>query len=213
MSPPDSASSAPSAAEATVGSSGAITPGAPAAAQAAAPGTRAGKRLDRSIVEGPIARAVWKMAWPTVLQNAIGGLQGIIDHAMVGHYVGFTGNAAIGVSWQIFLVVIVFMASLFTGQAVLVARFVGAGDAERVNRTVQQALLTAVAMYAVIGPIGFFGFTDLFVVVLAVYDWRTRGRIHPATLWGGAFLIASQPLRLAIGLTPAWATFVNGLAA
>jgi len=52
--------------------------------------------------------------------------------------------------------VIVFIASLFTGQAVLVARYVGAGDVEKVNRTVQQALLTAIAMYAVMGPIGYF---------------------------------------------------------
>ena len=52
----------------------------------------------------------------------IGGLQGIVDHVMVGHYVGFTGNAAIGVGWQIFLVVIVFISSLFTGMGVLVAR-------------------------------------------------------------------------------------------
>ena len=86
---------------------------------------------------------MWKIAWPTVLQNAIGGLQGIIDHAMVGHYVGFTGNAAIGVSWQIFLVVIVFIASLFTGMGVLVARFAGANEHDKVNRTVYQAFLTA----------------------------------------------------------------------
>jgi Na+-driven multidrug efflux pump len=57
-----------------------------------------------------------------MLQNVIGGLQGIIDHAMVGHYVGYTGNAAIGVAWQIFLVVIVFITSVFTGMGVLVAR-------------------------------------------------------------------------------------------
>ena len=49
-----------------------------AATATAVPG---GRQLDRSIVEGPIAPAVWKIAWPTVLQNAIGGLQGIIDHA------------------------------------------------------------------------------------------------------------------------------------
>ena len=48
------------------------------------------------------------------------------------------------------------MASLFTGQAVLVARFVGAGDADKVNRIVQQAFLTAVAMFAVLGPVGYF---------------------------------------------------------
>jgi putative MATE family efflux protein len=98
---------------------------APATAEplAGSPAPAPTRRFDRSIVEGPIASAVWKLAWPSVLQNAIGGLQGIIDHAMVGHYVGFTANAAIGVSWQIFLVVIVFISSLFTGMGVLVARF------------------------------------------------------------------------------------------
>ena len=58
----------------------------------------AAKRFDRSIVEGPISGAVWTLAWPTVLQNVIGGLQGVVDHAMVGHYVGYAGNAAVGVS-------------------------------------------------------------------------------------------------------------------
>jgi putative MATE family efflux protein len=111
---------------------------------------------DRSLIEGPIGPAVWKLAWPTMIQNVIAGLQGLIDHILVGNLLGYTANAAIGVSWQIFLVVIVFMASLFTGQAVLVARYVGAGDAERVNKTVQQALLTAIAMYAVMAPIGYF---------------------------------------------------------
>jgi putative MATE family efflux protein len=133
-----------------------MTPGAPAEASAAPPGTPAARKLDRFLVEGPIAPAVWKMAWPTVLQNAIGGLQGIIDHAMVGHYVGFTANAAIGVSWQIFLVVIVFIASLFTGMGVLVARFAGANEPEKVNRAVYQAFLTAVVLaLGILAPLGY----------------------------------------------------------
>src|SRR6266853_723645 len=103
-------------------------------------------KYDRSLIEGPIVPAVWKLAWPTMLQNVIAGLQGIIDHAMVGHFVGYTGNAAIGVSWQIFLVVIVFVSSLFTGMAVLVARFVGANEPEKVNRVVYQAFLTAAGL-------------------------------------------------------------------
>jgi MATE family, multidrug efflux pump len=121
------------------------------------PVPKAKSPFDRSLVEGPIGPAVWKLAWPTMLQNVIAGLQGLIDHILVGNMLGYVANAAIGVSWQIFLVVIVFMASLFTGQAVLVARFVGAGDVDKVNRTVQQAFLTAVAMYAVLGPVGYFG--------------------------------------------------------
>ena len=87
------------------------------------------RRYDRSIIEGPLRPAVWKIAWPTMLTNVIGGLQGMVDHALVGNLVGFKANAAIGVSWQIFIVVIVFISSLFTGMSVLVARFAGSdGD-------------------------------------------------------------------------------------
>jgi len=92
-----------------------------------------------------------------MLQNIFGGMQGIVDHAMVGHYVGFTGNAAIGVSWQIFLIVVVFISSLFTGMGVLVARFAGANEPDKVNRTVYQAFLTAAVMSVVImAPLGYF---------------------------------------------------------
>ena len=113
-------------------------------------------RYDRSIIEGPLQPAVWKIAWPTMLTNVVGGLQGIVDHAVVGHLVGFTGNAAIGVSWQIILVVIVFISSLFSGMGVLVSRFAGAGDADRVDRTVYQAFLTATFLsFGVMAPLGY----------------------------------------------------------
>jgi putative MATE family efflux protein len=130
--------------------------------------------FDRSLVEGPIGPAVWKLAWPTMLQNVIAGLQGVVDHILVGHLVGYTGNAAIGVSWQIFLVVIVFIASLFTGQAVLVARYVGAGETDRVNKTVQQAFLTAIAMFAVMGPVGYFATPVLLDLVNATADVKAQ---------------------------------------
>src|SRR5687767_8545767 len=74
-----------------------------------------GRQYDRSITDGPLRSAVWKIAWPTMLTNIIGGVQGIVDHILVGNLVGFTANAAIGVSWQIFIVVIVFIMSVFTG--------------------------------------------------------------------------------------------------
>ena len=114
-------------------------------------------RYDRSIVEGPLRAAVWKIAWPTMLTNIFGGLQGIIDHILVGHLVGFRGNAAIGVAWQIFIVVIVFIMSLFTGMSVLVARFAGAGEEDKVDRVVYQAFLTAIGLSLLImAPIGYF---------------------------------------------------------
>ncbi|MDA1082672.1 MAG: MATE family efflux transporter [Gemmatimonadetes bacterium] len=115
------------------------------------------KTYDRSILEGPLGPAVWRLAWPTIVANMIGGFQGVIDHILVGNFVGFTGNAAIGVSWQIFLIVIVFVSSLFTGMSVLVARFAGAGDHDKVDRTVYQAFITAIGLsLGVLAPVGYF---------------------------------------------------------
>jgi putative MATE family efflux protein len=87
---------------------------------------------------------------------------------------GFAANAGIGVAWQIFLVVIVFMASLFTGQAVLVARFAGAGDHQKVNTVVYQAFITAIGMFAILAPIGYFSAPYLLTLVNAAPEVRAQ---------------------------------------
>jgi len=140
-----------------------------------APAVAAKPRYDRSIVEGPLQRAVWKIAWPSMLTNVIGGLQGMVDHVLVGNLVGYKANAAIGVSWQIFIVVIVFISSLFTGMSVLVARFAGAGDEEKVNRTVYQAFLTAIFItLGIMAPIGYFVSPGLLNLVNAAPDVKAE---------------------------------------
>src|SRR5215216_5540104 len=153
-----------------VASAPAVATAAPEAAKVAAK-----PRYDRSIIEGPLRPAVWKIAWPTMFTNVIGGLQGMVDHALVGNLVGYKANAAIGVSWQIFLVVIVFISSLFTGMSVLVARFAGAGDEEKVNRTVDQAVLTAIFIsLGIMAPIGYFGSPALLNLVNAAPDVKAE---------------------------------------
>ena len=179
--------------------------------------TRAAKPFDRSIVEGPIPRAVWMMAWPSVLQNLIGGMQGVIDHAMVGHYVGYTANAAVGVSLQIFIVVIVFVMSLYSGMGVLVARFAGAGNAEAVNRTVYQGFLATVMLsLGVLAPLGWVLSPWLLGLVKAAPEVQAQALPYLRTMFAGSigmmlfFMLggalrsagdAQTPLRLGLAMT------------
>jgi putative MATE family efflux protein len=179
--------------------------------------THASKPLDRSIVAGPIRHAVWMLAWPTMLQNLIGGLQGVVDHALVGHFVGYAGNAAIGVAIQIFIVVIAFVMSVFSGMGVLVARFAGANDAEKVNRTVYQAFLAAVALWGLLlAPLGWILAPSLLGVVHAAPAVRAEALPFLRIMFvgslgmllffmvGGALRAAGDartPLRLGILLT------------
>ncbi len=176
-------------------------------------------RFDRRIVEGSLSHAVWRIAWPTMLQNLIGGLQGIIDQVMVGQYVGHTGNAAIGVSLQIFILVIVFISSVFTGMGVLVSRFAGAGDQEKVNRTVYQAFLTAVFLaVGVLAPIGYWQAPTLLELINAAPEVRVEALPYLRIMFvfsigmlmffmvGGALRAAGDaqtPLRLGILMTVA----------
>ena len=60
-----------------------------------------------------------------------------------------------------------------------------------------------------LGPLAFFGLTDLFVVALAIWDFRTRGWLHSVTLWGGLLIIVSQPLRLFVSSTEGWLAFAQ----
>jgi len=179
--------------------------------------TKTGKSFDRSIVEGPVSAAVWKMAWPTVLQNVIGGLQGVVDHAMVGHYVGYTGNAAVGVSLQIFIVVIVFVMSLYTGMGVLVARHAGANEPDKVNHAVYQAFIATMLLAVfILAPLGWFAAPYLLDVVRAAPAVKAEaldylrimlvGNVGMMTffLLGGALRAAGDaktPLRLGVAMT------------
>jgi putative MATE family efflux protein len=178
---------------------------------------RPGKSFDRAIVDGPIPRAVWRLAWPTMIQNVIGGLQGIVDHAMVGHFVGYTGNAGIGVALQIFLVLMIFMTSLFTGMSVLVARFAGANEPDKVNRTVYQAFIAALALsLGVLAPVGWVLSPSLLRLVHATAEVRAQALPYLRIMLVGSvgmmlfFMLgaalrssgdARTPLRLGIALT------------
>jgi putative MATE family efflux protein len=179
-------------------------------------GPKVPRKFDRSIVEGPLRPAVWRLAWPTMLQNLIAGLQGIIDHAMVGHFVGYTANAAIGVSWQIIIVVIVIVTSVFTGMAVLVARFAGANEPDKVNRVVYQAFLTAAGLAVVLGALGWIAAPVLLDLVNAAPDVQAEALPFLRTMFlgfigmmmffmlSGAFRAAGDahtPLRLGVAMT------------
>jgi hypothetical protein len=47
------------------------------------------------------------------------------------------------------------------------------------------------------------------VVTLPTWDFQTRRRPHPATLWGGLLTIISKPMRLAVSGTEGWRAFAR----
>lgn len=101
------------------------------------------------------------------------------------------------------------------GAAIYLRRNSGAHKRLMILATVELAT-AAVARLPFVeewGPLGFFGVSDLFIAALVVYDLATAKHVHPATIWGGLFLVASQPLRLIVGGSAAWIAFAGWLVA
>lgn len=75
--------------------------------------------------------------------------------------------------------------------------------------TTPLARISRMATDAVTPPVGGIILSDLFLLALIAFDLRQRGRIHPATLAGGGFLLASQLFRLTFGHTGLWQSFLH----
>jgi len=54
-----------------------------------------------------------------------------------------------------------------------------------------------------------FLFLYIFILLLAAYDLWSMRRVHPATLWGGIFVIFMHEISLPIGRTAAWHDFAT----
>ncbi len=118
------------------------------------------KAFDKEIVSGSLLRSVWKLAWPLVLLNLINGMHGIVDHVLIGHFHGSAdnaANAAIGVAWQVFLVIVVFIASIFHGMNVLIARYAGRQDRDTISEVFYAAFMVSlIILVGIVAPLGYF---------------------------------------------------------
>lgn len=61
-------------------------------------------------------------------------------------------------------------------------------------------------------PFTFIFGPNLITLAGILYDWRTRGRVHPVWIWGGLAMLASQILMMAVMGTGWWHGFAEAMA-
>lgn len=62
-------------------------------------------------------------------------------------------------------------------------------------------------------PFTFIFLPNLVTLAGIVYDWRTRGRVHPVWIWGGLAMLASQLVMMAVMGSGWWHAFAEAMAA
>ena len=152
-----------------------------------------------------------RVAWHRRLGVAGAGLAVamIVVGALTAIATAKRGGAPIGMDPLAFLVVPLFDLVLFA--IFITTALVKRRDKESHKRLMLLAYISIVVAAVArlpgvlpLGPPGFFGLTFLFVLAAGLYDFASRGRVHKVYWWGGALILVSVPVRLAISNTTAW---------
>ncbi len=133
----------------------------------------------------------------------------VVTGTLVAIATAARGSSAAGMTPLAFLVIPLFDMVLFA--TFVTIALIRRRDREAHKRLMLLAYISIVTAAVArlpgvlsLGPPAFFGLSFLFVIAAGIYDFVTRGRVHRAYLWGGAFILISVPVRLAISSTAAW---------
>lgn len=73
------------------------------------------------------------------------------------------------------------------------------------------ARMTVLLPFLPRGVLGGMVIANLFLAAFAAYDWRSRGKLHPVTVWGGGVTLAFEPLRFFIAHSEWWPEIASSL--
>lgn len=98
---------------------------------------------NEAIINGSLWQAIWTMSWPLFLNMVTIALASFADIWVAGK-LGSTAQAAVGVSGQISIFMILLAVALSSGTNALVSRFWGEGDRQKTIVAARQAILFSV---------------------------------------------------------------------
>jgi putative MATE family efflux protein len=100
-------------------------------------------------------RPLLLLAWPVLVEQLLTMMLGFSDTWLVGHYLDPAHLAAMTLLNYILWLLPNLFALVGIGATAMVARFIGAGDRELANRTLQQAYLLGLVLALVMTALGF----------------------------------------------------------
>jgi len=111
--------------------------------------------FDRDWTKGSIIRNLLSLSWPIMVSNSLNMLGPTIDMIWVGR-LGVASIAGVGVAGMAVMLVNSARMGINTGTRAMIARFVGAGDAEGANHVAQQAFVISAIFVIAMATIGIF---------------------------------------------------------
>ncbi len=148
---------------------------------------------------------VWKIAWPLILTNMLNVLVGLVDFKMVG-VLGVSSIAAVGMSRQIMMFLMVIMIAISGGSSVLIAHAFGANDHRKISQiAARSVMLMFAAAIFIITPLGLLLSKSILSVLGGDEQTIRMGNSYLQVLFAGSiftmFNFALNGILLGVGKT------------
>jgi len=105
-------------------------------------------------VHGSLRRAIWRLAWPITLSQALFMLPGLYDALWLGR-LGGAAQAAAGLAVSVRITMISVLMALSGAGGAVVARYVGAKDRRNASLATLQAVILMTVSSGLLGLVGF----------------------------------------------------------
>lgn len=112
------------------------------------------KQLPPEVTSGMLYKDVVRIAWPSFVELMLTQLASMVDLMMVGS-LGAWALTAVGLTTQPKFLLMTMFSAMNVGATAMVARYRGAGQREKANRIMRQALLLTLVLSAVASVLGY----------------------------------------------------------
>ena len=114
------------------------------------------KKTSVNLLEGPILRAMIAFAIPIMIANIFQQLYNTVDIMIVGRFLGEESLAAVGATAAIFELVVGFAIGIGNGMGIVIARYYGAGNYEKLKSAVAATFVIGGVLSIIIAILGNF---------------------------------------------------------
>jgi putative MATE family efflux protein len=140
---------------------------------------------ERNWTEGSIIRNLFMLSWPLMISQGLNMIGPTIDMIWVGK-LGAAPIAGVGVAGMVVMFMMSAMMGLAVGTRAMVARFVGADDAEGASNAARQAFVVGACFAAVMVTIGIYFSEQILILLRMDADVVAEGAAYMRIMFVGA---------------------------
>src|SRR3990172_12689088 len=155
--------------------------------------------LQARLTEGSVTHRVLSLAWPSVMEQSLLTLVGLVDAYIFGH-LGAAAIAGVGLGGQVLNLTAALFSAVGVGATALIARHIGADEPDEANRLAGQALVLALAIGCLAALIAFIYAAPIMRLLGAAPEVVVDGAawlrvVAPSFITVGALLVGTASLR------------------